>query len=233
MKSRLAAGLAAHGLAPAEPVLDALLRYLELVREGNQRAALVGNDDPAELVDRHLVDSAVFLPPLAATAARRVVDVGSGAGFPGLVLAVLDPALELTLVESRAKKVTFLEEAIERLGLPNVRVLAERAEVLGRDPDWRESWDAAVVRALAELAAAVEIVLPLVRPGGVALFAKGPRAAEEVERARRAIGELGGGEPSVSAYGSVPFHLVRVEKARPTPAAYPRRAGVAQKRPLT
>lgn len=232
MKALLAEGLAESGLAADQAALDGLAAYLEILRDGNRRANLVGADDPAELAGRHLLDSAVFLPPLRAAGARRVVDVGSGGGLPGVVLALLEPGLEVTLIESRAKKAAFLEDAVRRLGLPSVRVESERAEALGRDPAHRESYDAGVARALAELAIAVELVLPFVRPGGLALFAKGPRPWDEIAAAAEAVRELGGAPRSATAYGPVPFHLVRIDKVARTPEAYPRRPGVPQKRPL-
>jgi 16S rRNA (guanine527-N7)-methyltransferase len=164
-----------------------------------------------------------------------LIDVGSGAGFPGLPLKILYPGLRLTLLESIAKKVYFLHELIAALEIENVIVIADRAENLGHDPAHREKYDWAVARAVAHLSPLLEYLLPFCRVGGFVLAQKGIRVQEELSESRVAISLLGGGTPHL-----IPIHLpeqneaclVVVEKLIETPAKYPRRAGMPTKRPL-
>jgi 16S rRNA (guanine527-N7)-methyltransferase len=182
---------------------------------------------PEELVG----DSLVLLDHLGD--ARRLVDVGSGGGLPGLPLKIARPDLAVTLVEADQAKAAFLVLACARLGLQDVEVLARRAEEVGRDPRYRETFDVAVARALAPMPALVELCLPLVRVGGTLLAQKTEK--EDVSRARHAIELLGGSLQEVAAAPSTARQsgtVVVVRKITPTPAVYPRRPGVPVRRPL-
>lgn len=176
-------------------------------------------------------DSLVLLEHLGT--ARRVVDVGSGGGLPGLPLKIVRPALSMTLIEADQGKAAFLVQACAKLGLPDVEVLARRAEELGHDSRLRESFDLAVARALAPTPVLVELCLPLVRVGGRLLAQKTDK--EEAAAAVRAIELLGG---SLDAIFAAPSNARRsgtvmiVSKVKPTPAAYPRRPGVPARKPL-
>lgn len=176
-------------------------------------------------------DSLVLLDQLED--ARRLVDVGSGGGLPGLPLKIMRPDLAVTLIEADQAKAAFLVQACARLGLQDVEVLARRAEDVGRDPAYREMFDVATARALAPMPTLVELCLPLVRTGGRLLAQKTEH--EDVAAARHAIERLGGSLESVAPapsnarrYGTV----VVVRKVAPTPAAYPRRVGVPARKPL-
>jgi 16S rRNA (guanine527-N7)-methyltransferase len=170
------------------------------------------------------------------TSAQSVIDVGTGAGFPGLPLKILYPHISLTLVESVAKKARFLEAVVAELDLADVSVMVARAEALGQDAAFRGRFDWAVARAVAELRVLVEYLLPLCRVGGHLLAQKGERAADEVAAAQQAIATLGGGPPVLHPVQlpqrDEPSYLVVVEKLAETPAKYPRRVGVPGKRPL-
>ncbi len=183
--------------------------------------------------DRRLVDdSLVLLPYLAGM--RSVVDVGSGGGLPGLALKLARPELELTLIESNRRKAAFLEHAAARLELDGVQVVARRAEDAGRDPRLRDAFDAAVARALAAMAVLAELCLPFVRVGGVLLAMKAAAEAE-VEAALPAIGAVGGELVAIETAPSAlrdRGQIVVVRKVAPTPAEFPRRAGVPERRPL-
>ena len=165
--------------------------------------------------------------------ARRVVDVGSGAGLPGLPLKIARPELELTLIEADQDKAAFLVHACATLGLAGVEVLARRAEEAGHDPRYREAFDAAVARALAPLPVLAELCLPLVRVGGRLLAQK--TESEDPGAAGHAIELMGGAlrtiHPSPSAARSAGTTVV-IDKVRPTPDAYPRRPGVPARKPL-
>jgi 16S rRNA (guanine527-N7)-methyltransferase len=181
--------------------------------------------------DELVEDSLVLLEHLGS--AHRVVDVGSGGGLPGLPLKIARPDLNMTLVEADQSKAAFLVQACAALGLPDVEVLARRAEELGHEPRLRESFDLAVARALAATPVLVELCLPLVRVGGRLLAQKTDK--EEAAAAERAIGLLGG---SLEAIVPAPSSARRsgtvmiVSKVKPTPAAYPRRPGVPARKPL-
>jgi 16S rRNA (guanine527-N7)-methyltransferase len=178
-----------------------------------------------------IADSLVLLEHLGE--GEKVVDVGSGGGLPGLPLKIARPSLSVTLVEADQAKAAFLVRACAALGLRDVQVLARRAEEVGRDRLYRESFDVAVARALARMPVLVELCLPLVRVGGRLLAQK--TETEDVDGAARAIDVLGGalnrvaGAPSAARSSGT---VVIVDKVRPTPAAYPRRPGVPSRRPI-
>ncbi len=236
----MAAGAARLGaqLTPAQIAL--FQRYAVALAEWNQRLNLTAIRDPEEVLRRHFLDSLAGVAELdglaasAATEAMRVVDVGSGAGFPCLALKIARPQHEVTLIESTAKRCRFLEWLIQDLALERVQVMAARAEDAGRRPEAREAFDLALCRALGTLALVAELCLPLVRPGGRLLAYKGPRVAAEVEDGAAAAAVLGA---RLTEVRPVPIpglqrHLVIFAKESPTPARFPRRPGMASKRPL-
>jgi 16S rRNA (guanine527-N7)-methyltransferase len=201
-------------------------RLLELARMIGDWPGLVAGP-PQELVE----DSLVLLGHLGD--ARRLVDVGSGGGLPGLPLKIARADLAVTLVEADQAKAAFLVQACARLGLHDVEVVARRAEDVGRDSRYRETFDVAVARALAPMPALVELCLPLVRVGGRLLAQKTEQ--EDVAGARHAIELLGGSLETVATAPSVARGsgtVVVVRKIAATPAAYPRRSGVPVRKPL-
>ncbi len=222
----LAAGLTALGLSPAPAALDQLGRYCDLLLEKNQVMNLTAVTEPAQVVRRHFLDSAALLPTRALQG-KAVVDVGTGAGFPGLVLAILDPSAHITLLDSQGKRLDWLAEVVGELGLDNVTILQGRAEELSLDKEQRERYDTAVSRAVAALPVLAELCLPLVKPGGLFLAMKSNKTDEEIEAAAPIIQTLGGEPPFVLDYrlpGSETYQrIVTVLKARPTPPGYPRR----------
>ncbi|MBU0704864.1 MAG: 16S rRNA (guanine(527)-N(7))-methyltransferase RsmG [Chloroflexi bacterium] len=212
--------------------------YREMV-DWNQRFNLTAITDWEGVLVRHFLDSLSCLkalPRKSLATGARVIDVGTGAGFPGLPLKLVCPEMRLTLLEATGKKVTFLEHLVRVLGLKGVEVIHGRAEELGRDPAHRERYDWALARAVAEMPTLVEYLLPLVRVGGAMLAQKGEGAAAEVHAAEAAIVTLGGQMRQlvpVELRGLAETrHLVVVNKVAATPEKYPRRPGVPQKRPL-
>jgi 16S rRNA (guanine527-N7)-methyltransferase len=198
----------------------------ELAKMISEWPGLVARPDPA-LIE----DSLVLVEYLGD--ARRVVDVGSGGGLPGIPLKIVRPELELTLIEADQAKAAFLVHACAVLGLDGVQVVARRAEEAGHDPRLRETFDVAVARALAPMPVLAELCLGLVRVGGRLLAQK--TGAEDLAGAARAIEVMGGvltaihASPSVARRGGT---VVVVDKIRPTPAAYPRRPGIPGRKPL-
>jgi len=216
-------------------------RYAAQLVVWNARVNLTRITRPDEIALQHFLDSLVCLRALppgadAPEAALACIDVGTGAGLPGLALKIVRPAWRLTLVEAVGKKVAFLEHVVGTLGLVDVTIRHARAEDLGRDPAHRERYDLAVARAVAPLATLAEYLLPFVRPAGRMVAQKGEVVLGELAAAGPAIALLGGHLLETLRY-EIPGlaharHLVVVEKVQPTPAAYPRRAGLPAREPL-
>ena len=212
--------------------------YRELM-DWNRRFNLTAITDWEGVLVRHFLDSLSCLkalPRKEMTAGARVIDVGTGAGFPGLALKIVCPGMRLTLLEATRKKVTFLEHIVRVLELEDVEVVHGRAETLGRDSSRRERYDWALARAVAEMPTLAEYLLPLVRVGGAALAQKGEGAAAEVQAAEAAIKTLGGRVRQlvpVELRGLAETrYLVVVDKMAATPDKYPRRPGMPRKSPI-
>lgn len=230
----LAETSASWGLALSDAQLDQFQVYADELRRWNERVNLTAISDPVQIAVRHFLD-ALRCALVWGNAPASLIDIGTGAGFPGLPLKLLRPTLTLTLVESVAKKAAFLEHLVALLGLTHVTIIVGRAEAIGRDPTHRERYDVATARAVAELRVLAEYCLPLCRVGGRFLAPKGERVADEAAQAERAIGLLGGALLAVAPValpGVEPRTIVVVEKVAPTPLAYPRAVGVPSRRPL-
>jgi 16S rRNA (guanine527-N7)-methyltransferase len=219
-------GLADLGIALEAGDLEAIASFLRRLYEANRRFNLTGIRDPAAAWVRHVLDALTLLGPLhsiePAGERLRVLDLGSGGGVPGIVLATVLPAAGFTLVEATGKKAAFLRETAAALGLANLEVRAERAERLGHDPALRGQFDAVTARGVAPLATLLEWTVPFLRCGGFLLAIKGERAGEEIEAAKLPLHRL---HAAVSAAIPTPTGtIVVVEKLRTTPRAFPRAA---------
>ena len=222
MEQRLQSGLAALNL-PVEGI-PALVRYGDLLIETNKVMNLTAITDPEDVATLHFLDSAALLT-LESFSGKSVVDVGTGAGFPGLPLRVLEPSIRLTLLDSLNKRIQFLETVCRELDLPDVACVHARAEEFAAEH--RETFDLAVSRAVAALPVLCELCLPYVKPGGLFLAMKSNKTDEEIAGAEKIIQALGGEKPFVMDYlvpGTEVYHrVVTVFKARPTPGSYPRK----------
>ena len=218
--------------------------YAALLAEWNQKMNLTAITDSVEVQKKHFLDCLAGLPLVAEEVgdslplkrALACVDIGTGAGFPGVPLKIAWPALKLTLVDGTAKKIRFLEEVVGSLGLENVTLVQGRAEELGLNRRFRGQFDLAAARAVARLNTLTEYMLPFVRQGGLAVIYKGPNAAEEFMEARNAI-ELLGGETVRFAPVVVPAldeerRVLLIKKLRKTPRPYPRQQGLPRRDPL-
>jgi len=219
--------------------LDALRRYQRLLVQWNERFNLTAITDDAGVQIRHFLDSIsclLALEPGERYGGRRIIDVGTGAGFPGIPLKIMCPAIKLTLLEATAKKVQFLEHVIEMLELQDVVAIHGRAEDLGQDPQHREQYHWAIARAVADLPVLIEYLLPLVQVSGRVLAQKGESAPAETQRSEWALAQLGGQLRRlipVDLRGIAETrYLVLLDKVAATPEKYPRRSGVPSKRPL-
>jgi len=212
-------------------------RYVHLLLVANRRTNLTRVVDPPEVARLHLLDSLAALPLIDAAGSANVVDIGSGGGLPAIPLAIARPELRWLLVESVAKKAEALRGFVAELRLAGVDVADQRAETIGADPAHRGQRDLVTARACASLPVLVELAMPLLQPDGKLLAWKGPLLPtdEEVRRGALAAGQLGGGSPQLEPSGVVALggHLfVVIRKDGPTPDRFPRRPGVAERRPL-
>ncbi len=224
----LPALLARSGITLEPEAVACLERLRALILEANERLNLTRITEEAAFLEKHVLDSLLGLE--GAPDEASWVDIGSGGGFPGLAIAIARPRSRVLLVEAIQKKASFLEEAAGALGLGNVSVAAERAEEAARTR--RDSFDRAAIRAVGTVSLCLEYALPFVRPGGEAVLYRG---SEEEESAARVASLLGGGEPRVREHvlpSGEKRRIVFVPKVAPTPERFPRRTGVAAKRPL-
>lgn len=230
--ARLAEKCSTWNISLSAAQLAQLDRYAALLVDYNRKVNLTAITDPEGIEDRHFVDSLLLANQPEVTG--RVVDVGSGAGFPGVVAKICKPELELTLLEPTGKRLDFLRMACTELGLTGVEFVKERAEEAARK-QWRERFDIAVARAVAAMPVLCEYCLPLVKPGGVFIAMKGPDAAAECAAAAAALKTLGGGTPALRAFtlpdGSA-RRLAVCRKISQTPTQYPRNGGKIAKKPL-
>lgn len=219
-------------LDPAQTSL--FLRYLELL--SRERQNLTAVTSPREIVEKHFLDSLTVALVAQPGPECPVLDVGSGAGFPGIPLKILLPGIRLVLLEPRLKRALFLENVVADLGLAGVVVVKKRAEDFLQDPLRREKFLLVIARAVAPLAVLAEYCLPALAPGGLWVAPKGPEAARELLDAQGPLALLGGGPAAIREltlpYSGADRVLVMVPKLTNTPANYPRRPGVPAGRPL-
>lgn len=238
----LESGLKGMGIAVDQQSVAAIVSHLEMVASWNERVNLTAITAEREMVLKHALDSALTLQAVELKPGMKVLDVGTGAGFPGITLKCLVPGIELVLLESLNKRCRFLEAVGEEVIRPTLgaaggyRVVWGRAEDAGRDATMREGFDLVVARAVADLRVLAEYCLPFVRVGGEFVALKGPGAGEEMDASAAAVAKMGGRVEGLTEVelpeGAGRRSLVRVRKVSPTPRAYPRKAGTPSKNPL-
>ena len=234
-------GAREFGLDLTREQVDQFDLYYHQLVDWNARINLTAITEYTQVLVKHFLDSlsvALALPRPFETKlqGKKLIDVGAGAGFPGVPLAIAFPQLQVTLLEATGKKAIFLDQLGRALDLANVSVLRGRAEELGQKPEYREVFDFAAARAVAELRSLVELTLPFVSVGGALIAQKSLDVQAEAETAANAIRALGGARREVIPVRlpgvPEPRYLVVVDKVAPTPEKYPRRAGMPEKRPL-
>lgn len=237
MEALIRSGLVQLGQAQAVPQeAPALLaRYGKLLVEKNQVMNLTAITDPQDVATLHMLDCAALLN-CAGFAGKSLIDVGTGAGFPGLPLKILVPSLETTLLDSLNKRVDWLNETIDALGLKGAQAIHGRAEEAGHEPDLRERFDFAAARAVADLRLLCELCLPFVKTGGRFLAMKGTDCGQELNAALPAIQILGASVERIFDYQiphtNVTHRVILIQKTAPTPEKCPRRWAKIQKSPL-
>lgn len=222
------------GIKIKAPQADCFQAYLELLLEWNEKINLTAITDPEEIVVKHFLDSLTLLSHCTIKENARLIDVGTGAGFPGIPLKIMRPDIELTLLDSLNKRLNFLGEVCDRLNIHGIRV-HRRAEEAGLDKRMREGYDIAVARAVAPLNVLCEYCLPLVKMKGYFIAMKGPGAREEIAGAKNALDILGGRDvriESLSLEGAGERSLIIVQKKAFTPKGYPRHGSTISKHPL-
>ncbi|BCM93855.1 ribosomal RNA small subunit methyltransferase G [Abditibacteriota bacterium] len=219
------------------PELETKLRALVAhLLEENQKFNLTGIKDPDDAWTKHVLDSLEGLGSELFDGNQTVVDVGTGAGFPGLVLALARPQLRVAFLEATRKKCAFIEATLEKFSIKGARIINERAEDAGQNDRFRAAFDVATARAVGSFAEVAELCLPLVRVGGSVVLWRGENAEIEAQNAEEALDDLGGFLRDVRPYElpSLPtrYHLITIEKVGDTPRFYPRRSGIPKQKPL-
>lgn len=231
-------GALAFGWHLSGQQLQAFQTYAQELGKWARDINLTRITEAEEIQIKHFLDSLTCLVGLGRDLeGKNLIDIGSGAGFPGLPLKIFEPSLKVTLLEATGKKTEFLRHMVKTLDLKGVEVINARAEDLGRNPQYRGRYDFVVARAVAEMPSLVELALPLARITGTFVAMKGPKAWAEMAAAKKAVKELGGATREIRTL-TLPFvyekrALIIIDKAWPSPDRYPRRAGIPVKRPIS
>lgn len=219
-------GLHRLGLNPDRQAIHRLSLYCDRLLEKNKMMNLTAITEETEVITLHFLDSAALLPSKALYG-KKILDVGTGAGFPGVVLKILDPTIKLTLMDTLGKRVDWLGELCRELGFADVTCLKARAEELSLTKEYREQFDVVVSRALAAMPILAELCIPYVKVGGLFMAMKSNKTDEEIEGAEECVRILGGEKPFVMDYilpdTEIYHRIVTVLKKEPTPSGYPRK----------
>jgi len=216
--------------------IDELLLFRDMLLEWNKKINLTSITDNEEIFIKHFFDSATCMATGYIKDGFEVVDIGTGAGFPGLVLKVLNKKMNITLLDSLRKRTNYLENIVINLGLKNVEIIHGRAEEYGNKEDYREKYDIALSRAVASINVLLEYCLPYIREGGYFLCQKGPKFKDELKEAEKALKVLGGKINEVKEFilpgSDIKRNIIVIKKIYKTPAKYPRKAGKPSSNPI-
>ena len=208
--------------------------YMNLLVEWNKKINLTAITEEKDIILKHFVDSLTVLKYIKEN--KSIVDVGTGAGFPGIPLAIMNDSLKITLVDSLNKRINFLNEVCSKIKLKNTKAIHSRAEEFGQDNNYRESYDIAISRAVSNLTVLAEYLLPLVKVGGKIICMKGPDIEEELKQEKSAIDILGGKFERCDNFclpkSYISRNIIIINKIKETPKKYPRKAGTPVKTPL-
>lgn len=214
--------------------LEKFDKYMKLLLEWNEKVNLTAIIEPDEVKIKHFLDSLTVLKYI--NDEDKVIDIGTGAGFPGIPLKIMKPDTKITLLDSLNKRINFLNIVIEELGLKNIEAIHGRAEEFARNKLYREKYDVAVSRAVANLSTLTEYMLPFVKVGGRCICMKGANVKEELDKAKNAIQELGGKIEKIDNFylsnNDNERNIIIIKKVKETKSKYPRKAGIPSKEPL-
>ena len=209
-------------------------KYKDLLLEWNNKINLTAITEENEIILKHFIDSCTILKYIEDN--QKIIDIGTGAGFPGIPLKIMNESLKITLVDSLKKRVNFLNEVISELNLENIEGIHSRAEDLGRDNNYREKYDVATSRAVANLSTLLEYLMPFVKVNGICICMKGPNIEEELNEAKKAINELSGKLEGVYNFklpnSDIERNIIIVRKVDKIKLKYPRKAGMPAKEPI-
>lgn len=236
MEQLLKEGASQLGIDLSDHQIKAFIRYKELLVEWNEKMNLTAITEDKEIITKHFLDCLTVYSSIDLTEIETIADVGTGAGFPGMVLKIAFPHLKITLIDSLNKRLNFLQHVIDTLGLKDIKCVHGRAEDLGKNKLYREQFDLCASRAVAHLSVLCEYTLPFVKQQGYLIALKGQKLNEELEEGKKAITILGGKLDEVIDV-SVPstdlnHRIAKIKKVKPTPKQYPRKAGEPTKKPL-
>ena len=209
-------------------------KYKDLLLEWNKKINLTAITEEDEIILKHFIDSCSILKYIENN--QKIIDVGTGAGFPGIPLKIMNESLDITLVDSLNKRVNFLNEVIKELELKNIEAIHSRAEDIGKDDKYREKYDIATSRAVANLSTLLEYLMPFVKVNGMCICMKGPNIEEELNEAKKAIKEFGGKLEEVYNFklpnSDIERNIIIVRKIEKIKLKYPRKAGIPAKEPI-
>ena len=214
--------------------IESFFKYKDILLEWNKKMNLTAIEDDREIIIKHFIDS-ISVVPFIKTEIKKIIDVGTGAGFPGIPLKIIMKNLDVTLLDSLEKRTKFLNEVINKLNLKDIKAVHSRAEDKGMSKDFREKFDLALARAVANLPVLLEYCLPFVKVGGTFIAMKGSNI-EELDHSKKALEILGGEVKDVIQF-NLPFtdikrNIIIIKKFRHTPTKYPRKSGKPSKEPL-
>ena len=217
-----------------EDQVENFFKYMNLLLEWNEKINLTAITDVDDIILKHFIDSMTVLKYIEKD--KSIIDVGTGAGFPGIPIAILREDVKITLLDSLNKRINFLNEVCSELKINNIETIHGRAEEAGQNKQYREKYDIAVSRAVANMTTLSEYLIPFVKVGGICICMKGCEIDHELEQAKFAIKELGGKIEKVEKFNlpdsDIERNIVIIKKIKPTPNRYPRKAGMPSKMPI-
>ena len=217
-----------------EKQAELFYKYMELLLEWNEKINLTAITDREGIILKHFIDCITIMPYLKED--NKIIDIGTGAGFPGIPIKIMSEKAEVCLMDSLNKRIKFLDEVIEKLELKNIKTIHARAEELARDKKQREQYDVATSRAVAKLNTLLEYMLPFVKVGGKCICMKSNNIEEELEESKKAIKILGGEIEKIEQIPIANTDIIRkfviIKKVKPSPKEFPRKAGTPTKKPI-